>query len=74
MKLQTLFVAALLACGSAVHAADTHDSGKAGATAKADAHQLATEVKGALHKLGAATRHLVHRADAAVHRSGDRNS
>ena len=74
MKLQTLFVAALLAAGTAVHAADSHDSGNAGGSAKADAHQLASDFKGALHKLGNATRHLLHRADAAVHRSGERGS
>jgi hypothetical protein len=71
MKAPALVLAAALACGSAAFAADTHDTGSAGSSAKETAHQLAGDFKLALHKLGAATRRVLHRADAAIHRSGD---
>ena len=74
MKAPAFIIAAALACGSAAFAAETHDSGSAGSSAKESAHQLATSFKQAIHKLGSATRNALHRADAAVHRSGDHDS
>jgi hypothetical protein len=37
-------------------------------SASSSAHQLAADFKGAMHKLADATRHALHRADAALHR------
>ena len=74
MKAPAFVIAAALACGSAAFAADTHDTGSAGSSAKESVHQLASGFRQAMHKLGSATRNMFHRADAAVHHSGDRNS
>jgi hypothetical protein len=74
MKASVFVLAAAMACGSAAFAADTHDTGSAGDSAKQTAHQLASNFKVALHKLGTATRHVLHRADAAIHRSGDHST
>ena len=74
MKLSAFVISLALACGSSAFAADTHDTGSATDSAKDTAHQLATDFKVALHKLGAATRHVLHRADEAVHRNGNSNS
>ncbi|GAB3645408.1 hypothetical protein [Ramlibacter alkalitolerans] len=70
MKAPAILLAAALACGGAAFAADTHDNGAAGSSARQTAHQLAGDFKQAMHKLGAATRRVLHRADAAIHRSG----
>ena len=67
MKLQALVIAAALGCGGAAFAADTHDSGSAASSARATAQRVAGDFKQAVHKLGAATRHALHRADAAIH-------
>jgi len=74
MKAPALVIAAVLACGTAAFAADSHDAGSAGGSAKEGAHQLSTDFKQAMHKLGAATKHALQRADAAIHRSGDHKS
>lgn len=63
-KISVLALAAALGCGGAL-AATTHDTGS---SASHSAHALASDVKGALHKLGDATRNLFHRADASLHR------
>lgn len=70
MKLPAFVMAAALACGSTAFAADTQDTGSAASSAKGTAHQLATDFKQAVHKLGDATRRVLHRADAAIHHNG----
>jgi len=73
MKIPALaFAAALLVTGSAFAAQD-HDTG-ASSSSNATAHQLASNFTGALHKIGAATRHALQRADASLHRLGKHDS
>ncbi len=66
MRLPALLMALALACGGPALAAGEHD-GSAGSAATST-HQVASGFKDALHKLGAATRHALQRADAAMHR------
>jgi hypothetical protein len=66
-KIPALLVAAVLGCGTCAFAADTsYDS--ASSHAKATAHQVASDLKGALHKIGSATKRGILRADAALQR------
>ena len=75
MKISTLaFAAALAVTGSAFAASHDHDSGSSSSSAGASAHELASNFTGALHKIGAATRHALHRADASLHRMGKHDS
>jgi hypothetical protein len=74
MKAPAFVIAAVLACGSTAFAAGNYDTGSAGSSAKGTAHQLATDFRQAMHKLGAATRHVLHRADSAIHHHGNTNS
>ncbi|GAB3769544.1 hypothetical protein GCM10028796_34780 [Ramlibacter monticola] len=69
MKLSAFVITLALAFSSSAFAADnSRDDGSATASARATAHRLADDAKLALHKLGLATRHALHRADAALHR------
>jgi hypothetical protein len=71
-KIPALLVAAALGCGSAAFAADGSYGSNASA-AHPEAHRIATDLKGALHKIGSATKHAILRADAALHRVAHRS-
>jgi len=74
MKISALaFAAALAVTGSAFAATHDGNSGSS-SSAGASAHQLERNFAGALHKIGAATRHALHRADASLHRAGKHQS
>ena len=73
MKITAIALTATLALtGSAFAAAHESDSGSS--SAGPSAHQLASNFTGALHRIGAATRNALHRADASLHRMGKHDS
>ena len=67
-KITALATGLLLGCAASAFAAPGNDAG----TAQQDGsgHRFATELKGAFHRVGAETRHLLRRADASLHRTG----
>lgn len=73
MKISTFALAATLAFAGSAFAAQDHDASSSGKAATST-HQLASNFTGALHKIGAATRHAWHRADASLHRLGRHDS
>ncbi len=74
MKISTLALAAALAVTGSAFAAQDHDKGSSSSSGSTSAHQLESNFAGALHKIGAATRHAWHRADASLHRMGKHDS
>lgn len=73
MKIPALAIAAALLVTGSAFAARDHDAG-ASSSSNGTAHQLAIDFTGALHKIGAATRHALRRADASLHRLGKHDS
>lgn len=70
MKIPALVIALALGCGTSAFAAESHHDAPSGHSAQTSMHQLATDFKGAMHKLGQATRHALRRADESLHRPG----
>jgi hypothetical protein len=64
---------ALLAAAPVFAASTAHGDRSSNGSASSSTHQLAADFKGAMHKIGAATRQALHRADAALHRSGSKH-
>lgn len=74
MKIPAVLIAVALLGGSSTFAASSSDRSSASSSARSTGHELMTDAKLAMHKLGVATRHALHRADAALHRDRDHPS
>lgn len=67
-KITALAAGLFLGCAASAFAAQGNDAGMA--QQDGSAHRVTTELKGAFHRVGAATRHLLRRADDSLHRAG----
>lgn len=67
-KITAIATGLLLGCAASAFAAQGADTG----TTQQDGsgHRFTTELKGAFHRVGAATRHLLRRADGSLHPAG----
>lgn len=68
MKTTAIVLALALGCAAGAQAADRQDYGSS--SSNGTPHQMTTDVRVALHRLGNATRYAWHRLDASLHRMG----
>lgn len=71
-KITALATGLLLGCAASAFAAQGSDAGMA--QQDGSGHRFATELRGAFHRVGAETRHLLRRAGDSLHRAGHHGS
>ena len=73
-KIPALAIAVALLGSVAAFAGNAEHGGASSAAADGAVHKLEADVKGAFHKIGTATRHVLRRADASLHRGSSKGS